>query len=474
MKNLKTSSLGAACLIASLLAAPAPAGEAPAPAAPASPPPPEKKAPAAVAETGGAAAAPTVRVTLEEAVRMALASAERIGAARASLERSDAAVLEAYSGILPSVSASGSLARSKREIQTVNGIQTPASRYANLYSGTVQLSQPLFTGGAVYYGVKAARSRRGAASEDVRTASQTTIFNAAQDYYNAVLNREVLAVVRNSYELAKSHFKDVQAREAAGTASKFDVLRAKVAMQNQEAQVISAENDARLSVATLLREIGMPQDTRLELVTEFGAVGATPRVEEALRTALANRPELASAELTARAQRNSVSAARSGYLPKLSGSAAWGGTSTDDPLLDDNFVESGSLGVQVQWNVFDGALTRARVAEARADLERLQWQERGLRKDVELQVRQAVLNLESARTFIESQGANVEEAAEALRLAEARQKAGAGTELDVQDARNALEQARLNYVQSLSQYATARLALKQATGTLAMPEEVAK
>jgi outer membrane protein len=134
--------------------------------------------------------------------------------------------------------------------------------------------------------------------------------------------------------------------------------------------------------------------------------------------------------------------------------------------VDDYFTEAGRIGVQLQWNIFDGALTRARIAEAQADLDRSKWQEAGLRRDVELQVRQAVLNLENARVLLESQGANVQEATEALRLAEARQRAGAGTELDVQDARNALEQAKLNQVRARSQCSIARLGLDQATGVL--------
>ncbi|HOX07020.1 MAG TPA: TolC family protein [Planctomycetota bacterium] len=408
-----------------------------------------------------------LRLSLEQAVRLGLSSAERIGASRAGHERADGAVLEAYSGILPLVAATGSLTRSKTEVQTVGGVRTPADPYANLYSGTVQLTQPLFTGGAVYYGVKAARERRAAAGEDVRAAQQTTIFTVAQGYYSAVLAREELIVVRGSYDLAKRHFEDVQARERAGTASKFDVLRAKVAMQNQETQVISAENSASLAMAALLRETGLPQNSRVELVTDFNTEGVAPRsIEESIRTAMAKRPEMASAMLASRAQRDSVGAARSGYLPKVSGTASWGGTSTEDPTADDHLTEAGRIGVQVQWNLFDGALTRARVAEARADLSRYEWQERGLRSDIELQVRQAVLRLENARALLDSQGANVQEAAEAFRLAEARQKAGAGTELDVQDARNAWEQAKLSQVRARSQYAVARLTLDQATGVL--------
>jgi len=451
----------AVALIALVLAGPALAGE---PAAPAGAP--KVPAPEGPGATPGAAPGGKLRLTLEEAIQRARATQERIGVARSAYERADAAVGEAFSGSLPVLSANGSLTRSDTERNPTTGLPGRNNDYSTLYSSSLQLTQPLFTGGAVTYGVQAAKARRGAAAADLRTSQQVTIFSAAQDYYDAVLAREVLNVVKNSHDLAKRHYEDQVTRKKVGTVSDFDVLRAKVSMQNQEAQVINADNAMRLAHAKLLREIGLPQETQLELVTDFGAVGPAPSLAEARRTALARRPELAAAKLNTRAQRSTVSATRSGYLPKVSGVGTWGGTASERPLQDDNFTEAGTLGVQLQWTIFDGALTRARVVEAKADLARLEYQEQGLRNDVELQIRQALLNLESARTFIASQGANVEEAKEALRLAEARQKAGAGTELEIEDARNALEQAQLNYVTSVYQYSTARLALDQATGVL--------
>jgi outer membrane protein TolC len=127
-----------------------------APANPATPAPPTAPKPAA-AEKPAAAPDDVVHLTLDDAVWRALRSAERIGAARAGYERSGASVLESYSGILPNVSAIGSLTRTKTEIQTVNGISLPARSSSNLYNAQLQATQPLFTGGAVYYGVKAAR-----------------------------------------------------------------------------------------------------------------------------------------------------------------------------------------------------------------------------------------------------------------------------------------------------------------------------
>jgi outer membrane protein TolC len=170
--------------------------------------------------------------------------------------------------------------------------------------------------------------------------------------------------------------------------------------------------------------------------------------------------------MAVRAGESGVRAARAGYFPRVSAVARWGGVSADDPFADDNFDEAGSLGLQLQWPLFDGMLTRSRAAAARADLERQRWLTRAMERDAALEVRQALLSIRSARELIASEGANLAEAAEALRLAETRLAAGAGTALDVQDARTALEQARLGHARALYQYSVGRLDLQRATGTI--------
>lgn len=444
---------------------------------------------AASAEAPAPAPAP-VRLTLAGAVRRALASAERVGAARAGLEAAGAAVGEAWAGALPRVSADAGVLRSKNELTEADlgmagmaallgGAFPVPERYATTYTAGLTATQPLFQGGRVWNGLAAARRQRDAAGQDLRAARLATAAAAARSYWDAVLAREESAVRRATWALAEQHHRETALRQQAGTASRFDLLRAAVALKNQETAAVAAENNARLAAVRLLREVGLPQDSRLELATplaepapEPAAAAGAPRAARELETAFRRRPDLQRARLASEAAGRRAAAARAGALPALNAVARWGGQSLDDdPLQDDNFEESGYLGLQLQWAIFDGLLTRARVLQARAEQRRLEWQARGLRRGAELEVRQALLNLESARRIIGGQKANVGQAEEALRLAEEARRAGTATELDVQDARSALEEARLNLARALHRHALARVDLEAATGELDIGEK---
>jgi outer membrane protein TolC len=421
------------------------------------------------ASASGGTTGIVLRLTMAEAVERALHSSERLAGARSALQGAGAAVGEAMSGGLPVISADGTVARSRRELTDADfaaaalGGSEP-DRYSTAWGAGVQVSQPLFMGGGVRNSVLAARARRDAAGQDLRTARQAVVYLTSRAYLDAVMAREVLMLRQSSLALARRHSDDTAMRFKAGTATKFDMLRARVAVRNQEAEVLLAENDASLTMTRLLREMGAGQEERVELTTPLGRPEPAQDTVGALRSALEHRPELAAAAMTVEAGKRTVAGARSGYLPRVHGLARWGGTATEDPFENDHFNEGGSLGLSLQWNLFDGALTRSRVASARARLDMAAWAEQGLRRDIELEVRQALLSMESARRYIESQGASLEESAEAFSLAEIRFKAGAGTELEVQDARTALELANLNFTRALYRYAVARLDLDRATG----------
>ncbi len=434
---------------------------------------------ASVPAAGGEVTAPKkLRLTLAGAVERALAGAERVRAAGAGLARAGAAVTEAASEGWPRLSADAGFTRTKRELTAADkafqqlagsfagGSDLAPQRYANLYTAGLELTQPLFTGGRVRNSVRAARAGRDLAGEELRAARLATIAATVRAYYALLLAEEVYRVRRSSYGLARKHYREMVVREKAKAASRFEVLRAKVAMQNQEARTINDELGMRQARVRLLREVGAPLGAAVELATPFERPGELPALEASLARAAARRSEIAQVRHAVRAQKYALRSARSGYYPAVSARARWGGQVDDDPFADDNFDESGLVGLELRWSPFDGLLTRSRVAGARAELTRLRWQRRGLERDVAAEVHGAFLALASARKFIEAQGANVAEAAEALRLAGVRHKAGAATELDVQDARTQLEAARLNYARSLYQHSVARLDLHAASGTL--------
>jgi outer membrane protein TolC len=441
------------------------------------------------AKAGGKVAekAKPLELTIREAVRRGLATAERIQAAKAALGGAVARIGEVRSHALPQVSVDAGFTRTKRELTESDlaiqelatffaagaGLDARAAggdllpnRYAKLYTAGMGVTQTLFAGGWAVSSIRAARAQADAAGTGVRGARLATVAAVARLYYATLLAEEVHAVRAATHKLAEKHYAEMLLRRKAKAASRFELLRAKVAMQNQEARMISSRLLARKTRLGLLREIGVSQDAVIILSSGFERPGRIPKLKAALLTAAGARPELAGSGHAIRSQRHSVRAAKSAYYPVVTATARWGGQAFQNPFEDDNFDESGYLGLELRWSLFDGLLTRSRVAAARAELARLSWQRRGLQKDVELQVRRALLSLRSALRFIAAQGANVTEAAEALRLADVRHKAGAGTELEVQDARNQLEQAKLNYVRSLYDYSMAQVEYYWATGSL--------
>ncbi len=157
--------------------------------------------------------------------------------------------------------------------------------------------------------------------------------------------------------------------------------------------------------------------------------------------------------------------ALAGYKPRLD---ANGGYLVRNSRLTDSLddtVNGWFFGVSGSWDLFDGFATAGRVKQARAILETARVTYDDSVRQVELEVQQAYANLQQARETIQSQQKNVEQALEALRLANERLAAGAGTQLDVLDARVALTRARSTEVEARADYSKALAEYDRATAT---------
>ncbi len=122
------------------------------------------------------------------------------------------------------------------------------------------------------------------------------------------------------------------------------------------------------------------------------------------------------------------------------------------------------IGGQLNWNIFDGMLTRGKVIQAKAQLVHAKADLEDRSRQIELEVRTDYSGLIEAREVLDSQQKVQEEAEEALRLARARADAGTGTRLDVLNAETQLTQARTTQVQALHDYDVARSRFQRAIG----------
>lgn len=248
------------------------------------------------------------------------------------------------------------------------------------------------------------------------------------------------------------------------------MLRAEVELENAKPPLIRAQNDLRISKESLVKLLAIDAPNQTNAFTPISFEGKLVyehrawELPTALEQALQRRPELLSAERHVSVAKANVQVASSGYKPQASvfGNYGWHDyTFANDP---GDTREGWTLGANLNWALFDGMLTRGKVTEARAQLQEANLDYADTRRQVELEVRQAYSDYLQTLELIEAQKKTVEEAEESLRLAEARFRAGTGTQLDVLSAQTALTEARSNEIQALHDYNVAIATLERVTG----------
>lgn len=338
------------------------------------------------------------------------------------------------------------------------------------WSADIRLVQTISEGGRLRSALRTARlqNEQALAQHNVVLANVTAEVRTA--YYDVLLTEQQITVSEASVALLQKELEESQRRFEAGTVPRFNVLRAEVELANAHPRLSRARNAHRITKNILVKLLGyqLPreiwEDIPLHLTDTLEVPLINTTVPEAVAHALEQRPELQVVRKSQQLRREGVVQARSGALPRLQSYVGYGARkSLFTPDLDRE-VHGWEAGVQLTWNIFDGALTRGKVAEADALLDRTQVDYDDLVREIELEVRTACSSLTEAWEVLQSQQKVIEQAEESLRLARARAEAGTGTQLDVLGAQTALTDARTTTIRAKRDYAVARVRFERAIG----------
>ena len=400
---------------------------------------------------------------LRTAIGFALDNNFAIRQARDRIKQQEGVVVEVSARTLPNVSADAAYQRNDRDIS-----QTfPSSDQA--WQINLTASQALYAGGGIRSAVRSSKLARDAAILELQAVINEALLQVRIGFYNVLLAREQIKVQESNLELLQQQLKTATDRFEAGTVSSFERLRAEVAVANAKVPLITARNDYRLAIEALRQALGFTSNTpesMRKVPNLVGTLDYTPQnfdLQAAFDAARANRPDLERIAKLADSREEAVTTARSTRYPNV---AAFGGYTlrkgTSNDLGDSN--HGWLVGLQSQWDIFDGRATAGRVAQARSLLEqtRLSLTEAQLAVDVE--VRRAHSQWQQATELAEASARVVEQATESVRLANARYNAGTGTQLDVLAAQVDLTTARNNQLQAYYGYNVAVAALRKAMG----------
>ncbi|HYC73171.1 MAG TPA: TolC family protein [Opitutaceae bacterium] len=400
-------------------------------------------------------------LNLQYALAFALDNNFAIRQAKERIRQQEGVVLEVKSARIPNVSSTAGYERNAEEIST-NGLD-------HSWAVNITATQVLFSGGGVSAGIKSQELAREAAILAMKAVVNDVLLAVRTQFYEVLVSRERIKVQEQSVELLQRQLQDVRNRFEAGTVSNFEVLRAEVALANAQPPLISARNAYRLAIDDLRQLLGFVtvNEANVSRLPEFlGTLEFAPvkaDLGSSLLAAREQRPELQRLRLLEASAEETVKARRAGYFPTVSlfGAYDW----RRAPASSTSSMRDGwSAGVQAQWDIFDGRATAGRVIQARSLLEQTRLATADFQLSIDVEVRRAVSSLQEATELAEASAKVVEQAEEALRLANARFSAGTATQLDVLTAQTDLTTARLNQLEANYRFNVAVAALRRATG----------
>jgi len=362
-----------------------------------------------------------------------------------------------------------------RDVQTPLAAASPTPSITNVqqsdvsYSISVLGSQLIFNG-TTFPEIRGTFFQRDSAYFAFRNVLDSLIATVKTQFYQIVVNRELIKVQEQSVHLLESQLKDQQNRFEAGTVPRFNVLQAEVALYNQIPQLITAQNNYRISKLTLAKTLGLYFEPRrgenppLEVVGEMPYTPRTINLADAIEMGKERRPFLKQARANVLNQLQQVRATAGQWLPTITttGGGEWVSSPVNSSWHD---ISKGWLAiVQGSVPIWDSGAIAGQVIQQRALFSEAKITYDDDVRQVELEIQQAYSNLQQNQELIKSQEKNVELADEALRLAKARLDAGAGVQLDVLNAQVQLLTAQSTRLQALFGYNSSLAEFDRATG----------
>jgi outer membrane protein len=419
---------------------------------------------AALLFPGGSAAGQVPdSLTVEQAIQRVIATYPAVAEAAHGVAASQARVRQRETAFGPTVAMQGSYTRIGPTPPLSFGGQSFNLYPADNWNGFVSVHQTLFDWGRRTTAVDEARSQQTTAAENAEVVKSRLAYQTVQAFYGVLYLREAIKVQDEEIDALTQHLEITQRKQAAGTATDFDVLSTQVRIATARSRRVDITDALAQQDIALRQLLGLPADSAVTPVGGFAESPIGLDEDSLVQVAMAQRPDLgmsrdavASAEVQAHlaslADRPAVSldlsgGAKNGYVPDLNQVKA-------------DFV----AGMSVQLPVYNGHRTRYQVEEAEANMAVARSRAQALERSVSADVQRAVAAVRASREKIATADIQVRQARAAVALARTRYEAGVVTNLDVLDAETLLSEAELEQLRARYELVRGRYQLEQAVG----------
>lgn len=424
--------------------------------------------------TVAAAGAETLKLSLRDAMSMALDNNNRIKAARFNSQAVRQGVASATSRYLPAVGFEETLAASNSPTNTFM-MKLDQGRFANSDLNTINnpsvqhdfktaltVHQPLFVPSLSPLKEMAVKDAQKSELE-LEAARQGIAFQVFYTYLEVQKAVAQLVAADKAVGDARENMRLTTVRTSAGVGLKSDELRSRTHLSTVEQQLISASNNLTLARMKLAMLIGLPEDTPYEVSESLGQVVVPDMDDQVIGDALENRVEIRQSQVDIEKSAAALSLARSEYLPTVGAFAAYQLNAKDAPFTSDH--EAWSAGVSLKWQLFDGFRTNSERKQAISGQSAAREMLESATKDVRYQLKESYVRRNEVGKRLEVTRHSVLDAEETVRLLMRRYENSLATMVELLDAQTALNQARANLVEAEAGYALAGGKIYYMTGT---------
>jgi hydrophobe/amphiphile efflux-1 (HAE1) family protein len=448
-------------------------------------------------------AANPLRISLADAVKTLRERNPDVLLANLDAAKADERLRESRSELFPTITAQGNYQHNFRSpvfflpqfaadadgnLTTVPGKLTAVeAALRNGLNVVVALQMPVYNA-SVFAGLRAAALAGELTLAQRRTLIATKTAELKRAYYNVLIADEQRRLTAQNLARAEETIRETRSLLAKGLATDNDTLRAFVAAQSIRPQLTKATTGIaalKTSLALLMGlEAARGKDIELtdslvlnssnsQAKTDFvaplikGVWGDAQRdaqYKEALQTALTQRPEAKQLTLGIAAANAQIEVEQTQYLPSLAAFGQFQGQGQSNDLTFSPFPTTIFAGLQLNWTLFNGFKTQARVAQAQIALDQNELQLRTLQNGIAAELQNALDVLREAEERISTQTQTVAAAERNYAAVKSRFRAGVAKQLDVSDAFLMLAQNKTAALQAMYDYLLGTVELERVLG----------
>ena len=440
---------------------------------------------------------------LEQSIRTALANNTDLKRALLDVRSADQDVRSAWGTVMPQVAASANYTRNleipvnfipetffdpEGDSETLVPI---AFGTDNNWVGGLSVSQTLFSGQA-FIGISSSELFKAAQSENLRAISQGVVTQTRIVYYQALATKESLKLIEAQANRIRDNLEDTRKRVEEGFLDDYAILQLEVQLGNLEPQITRARYSVESSLRELLDVMGLPVQLSIDIRGDLGSYNInntqlinplnesikeidrmTPRQVEKdslfTEKAMQLRGDIRILEVQENLLGKQLDAERSLFLPSIRANynLQWNAAQAGQPVLFGNSSQrarSQTVSVGVQIPIFQGFQRNASVQQAKIEVKDAQLQQFQAKQTANKEILSAAQGVREALQTSRAIRDVRDQAKRGYERTLIRYENGLGSQQEINDANLQLQEAEVNYAQTISNYLTAKARYDQAIG----------